>query len=547
MAPRKGSRAPGAPRAGGSHVKTGCITCKVRHVKCDETRPECNKCISTGRKCDGYRTSPVARPAAEQGNSIIRRAGCSNQQLNIIGPTTWHGSLDELRAFDYFRVQTSEDLAYSLNVSLDELVLQTSQHYEAIKHAAIALGALCQTIRINSSVPIGSTSALCRHQFANRQYHTAVRLLQKDMNRNDKDSINLTLISCFLFTIFEFLQGNDPAAATHLRCGLNILQQQLTLIKNNHADPKAIANAKRNMLRPGLTCIFKTINSQSRMGYDLRTPIKRPTLPVENPLPVQPYYSLDEACRDLNSIINRVYNFRRYASKYDFARTAAEVPALIYTLRDSLLDELDVHRRRLAIYLNERQNYHNEPDDAYLVTVLRINRKATTIMLATYLEPNQSSFDAQGQPHFWQIVSLSSFILRPETSTTRRRLLDSVHPLSKPIRKAGDEKKPQQRQIFSFFAGLIQPLYLTAIKSPCRGTSMKAIELLETEPWLEGSWNSAEMAKLARKRLEEPGRWRGWKGKPVVDTAVATCGRREEEGLNVEWPLATDPLITYPV
>ncbi|KAI4178747.1 MAG: hypothetical protein L6R41_008236 [Letrouitia leprolyta] len=546
MAPRKGSRAPGAPRAGGSHVKTGCVTCKVRHVKCDEARPECNKCISTGRKCDGYGTGALALPAAEHGNSIVRRTEYSNRKLTIIGPTTWHGSLDELQAFDYFRVQTSEDLAYSLNVSLDELVLQTSHHYEAVKHAAIALGALCQTIRINTSAPIGSSSPLRRHHFANRQYQTAVRLLQRDMSSDDKDSINLTLISCFLFTIFEFLQGNDPAAATHLRCGLNILRQQLASIKNGHADATTRSMVKRNTIRPGITCIFKTINSQAKMGLNLRSPIQRPNVPVESPLPAQPYCSLDEACRDLNNIINRVYNFRRYASKYDFARTAAEVPALIYTLRDSLLDELDVHRRRLATYLNERQAYPDQPEDAYLITVLRINRRATTIMLATYLEPNESSFDAQGQPQFWQIVSLSCFILRPETSTNRQRLLDSISPRDPPPVK-DKEKKPPQRQIFSFFAGLIQPLYLTAIKSPCRGTTMKAIELLETEPWLEGSWNSAEMAKLARKRLEEPGRWRGWKEAPAPGTVVATCGKREDEGLNVEWPLATDPLITYPV
>ncbi|KAL1797969.1 hypothetical protein ACET3X_004575 [Alternaria dauci] len=38
-------------------VKTGCRTCKVRHVKCDETKPKCLKCTSTGRKCEGYEAS----------------------------------------------------------------------------------------------------------------------------------------------------------------------------------------------------------------------------------------------------------------------------------------------------------------------------------------------------------------------------------------------------------------------------------------------------------------------------------------------------------
>ncbi|KAE8550509.1 hypothetical protein EYB25_006736 [Talaromyces marneffei] len=41
-------------RRGTKHVKSGCRTCKVRRVKCDETRPACGRCTSTGRTCDGY-------------------------------------------------------------------------------------------------------------------------------------------------------------------------------------------------------------------------------------------------------------------------------------------------------------------------------------------------------------------------------------------------------------------------------------------------------------------------------------------------------------
>ncbi|KAI2613794.1 uncharacterized protein GGS25DRAFT_17386 [Hypoxylon fragiforme] len=43
-------------------VRTGCITCKIRRVKCDETKPACTRCSSTGRKCDGY-----------DGNAPLRR------------------------------------------------------------------------------------------------------------------------------------------------------------------------------------------------------------------------------------------------------------------------------------------------------------------------------------------------------------------------------------------------------------------------------------------------------------------------------------------
>lgn len=44
-------------------VRTGCLTCKIRRKKCDETWPACTRCTSTGRKCDGYAT-PISQPAA---------------------------------------------------------------------------------------------------------------------------------------------------------------------------------------------------------------------------------------------------------------------------------------------------------------------------------------------------------------------------------------------------------------------------------------------------------------------------------------------------
>lgn len=62
-------------------VKTGCVTCRwaltcdifvpghalthqsqrIRRIKCDETKPHCQRCTSTGRKCDGYSSLPFSR------------------------------------------------------------------------------------------------------------------------------------------------------------------------------------------------------------------------------------------------------------------------------------------------------------------------------------------------------------------------------------------------------------------------------------------------------------------------------------------------------
>lgn len=34
---------------------TGCLQCRQRHVKCDETKPDCHRCLRLGRPCPGYR------------------------------------------------------------------------------------------------------------------------------------------------------------------------------------------------------------------------------------------------------------------------------------------------------------------------------------------------------------------------------------------------------------------------------------------------------------------------------------------------------------
>ncbi|KAJ5982079.1 hypothetical protein N7451_012179 [Penicillium sp. IBT 35674x] len=48
------SAAPKKTRSSRPKVRTGCITCKARRVKCDETKPACVRCTTTGRRCDGY-------------------------------------------------------------------------------------------------------------------------------------------------------------------------------------------------------------------------------------------------------------------------------------------------------------------------------------------------------------------------------------------------------------------------------------------------------------------------------------------------------------
>ncbi|KAL8687509.1 MAG: hypothetical protein Q9224_005129 [Gallowayella concinna] len=453
--------------------------------------------------------------------------------------------MDELRGFDYFRMQTSQDLAYSLNASLQELVLQTSHHHDAIKHGAIALGSLGETIRINSSSPSCNTlpPGFIQHEFARSQYYKAITILQREISRDESEAVEIALISCFLFVVFEFLQGNDQSATTHLRSGLAILRKQYF----PQAGPGSVTKEylKLNPMQFEIARIFHILDTQATMWLDLRSFQAKPYIPIDGGpasrhIAPTSFDSLDDACNDLINLITRVYNFRRRASKHDYAPSADDVPAAIYAERDALLDELDVHRRRLSSFLGRQIDAQNL-EDPHRITILRINRKVTTMMLATYLEPHEERFYAQCMSHFWQIISLASFILR-ETPEMPRRVVQIVHANNQA------EDTPYGSKLFSFFAGLIQPLYFTAIKCREKVTAQKAVELLELEPWREGAWDSAAMAKIARSKMEELDE-KGWYIVYNDNTSVTDTGKEYESSaeLSIEWPLATDPFINYPI
>lgn len=53
-------------RASARKVRTGCKTCKIRHIKCDERRPCCRRCLVHGVVCDGYAPIEPRIPAKKR-------------------------------------------------------------------------------------------------------------------------------------------------------------------------------------------------------------------------------------------------------------------------------------------------------------------------------------------------------------------------------------------------------------------------------------------------------------------------------------------------
>ncbi|KAI0148008.1 hypothetical protein F4776DRAFT_293875 [Hypoxylon sp. NC0597] len=189
--PSAATKAPKRKRASKPKVRTGCITCKIRRVKCDETKPACTRCTSTGRKCDGYEgnapprqkkapsspgplastfptllTDPYLAKRHELAQHGFAAACRGNSSLRILRPLVAdiEGTEQERLFFHRFRQAAEAGLAMhasSLGAGFwRRLVPQVGQSDPAVRHALIALGAAYQSAQLQqnhqTTTPAGS-------------------------------------------------------------------------------------------------------------------------------------------------------------------------------------------------------------------------------------------------------------------------------------------------------------------------------------------------------------------------------------------------------
>ncbi|KAI1341248.1 hypothetical protein F5Y15DRAFT_377457 [Xylariaceae sp. FL0016] len=189
-------------RKGSSKVRTGCLTCKIRKVKCDEGKPRCQRCTTTGRKCDGYAPQPSSG-------------------------LTWHRPRHQFPSVDDATERRSlqffiEVAAPFLSGPMDSyfwthLVLQFSSFEPAVRHSVVAVSSLYEQIN-NSSTP-SSLQLLPDNDLSLQHYNAAIREIKSAENEP------LVLLVCLLFVCIEFLRGNRDAAVAHCKHGIHILEK----------------------------------------------------------------------------------------------------------------------------------------------------------------------------------------------------------------------------------------------------------------------------------------------------------------------------------
>ncbi|KAB8229584.1 Zn(II)2Cys6 transcription factor [Aspergillus alliaceus] len=367
-----------------SRSRTGCRTCKLRHIKCDETLGSCNNCTSTGRTCDGSDHHLIIM------NQKRLPAGPGTHALNSNLP--WI-SPSERRYLTFFQSYTLPMLVGYFDSELWQiLVLQLSQVEPAVCHAVAALGALHEFVEVQGMRARDlKYKGWCRN-FALYQYNRAILMLRQRLGSNDPQLRLVTLSCCMIFIFFEFTWGNYGAALTHLKCGLNILANRegsvgrsfvcASLYCHQHNPSSAEDTLVRAFAHLDVQAVHfdSSCNTSFYPAKVYMSTVQSRHLELKN---------LQDAKEKLDPIINNIFCFRTICDTTLRDKSANHLPLYVehQKLRLNLIDHIAAFDRYIDCFpprtIKELRS----------VDLIRLHHSLITLVLETVLSLSEMVFD----------------------------------------------------------------------------------------------------------------------------------------------------------
>ncbi|KAL3419568.1 C6 zinc finger domain-containing protein [Phlyctema vagabunda] len=214
-------------------TRTGCKTCKIRRVKCDEGKPFCKRCIKFGTDCEGYdsefrvsipvRTAPLRiRPKSDDGLALV------------VPSTNILHDQQEFSYFSYFRQSTARDLAGPFDGSLwSRVVLQACQSDQSICTLTISLAALYKAVALEESKFM--KEAEFHRRYAIRNYGHALKGVQRMVSATPgPGTARLALIASLLIFCFEGAFGQLDSAIKTIKSSLPLMRRELSRAQRDY-------------------------------------------------------------------------------------------------------------------------------------------------------------------------------------------------------------------------------------------------------------------------------------------------------------------------
>ena len=476
----------GKSRASLPKVKSGCMTCKKRRVKCDEGKPTCSRCRKGNRSC-AYQSEHVN--VSKETSLQIQLCYSAPRSPPVL---KFFSCEAERCGFASFRQIPPEVLGEGLGWrDLNNVILQNSETDSALRNTVIALGTMHEVaLRKLRAGPGSNNENLLALAF--KHYQQAIQLLRNQLQHDQTQSLEASMLSCVLLSMFDFMQGDDRAAVAHLFGGIAMLRQYLAEAKVSDPLIDRISSPWRTSLdRSGVIPTEGKFGAMMLLTYGyldfwshywMDSQPALPEVSVMEGLAVKRKPEIDSelntAFQSFSALENRVREFLRAArgrSKQPHCGCANFVAIKAELAR--LLVEWNHGYARICcsgLFMEEQQ--------VRATRVVAVNHKKIETMLLAAREDGTMNYLAS-TPAFEEVLAMSVRVLEGKE-----------FPVTSPY---------YNNSPFAFMFGVIHPLYITAVNCEDPSVCQKAIDALCSRYRIEGVWDSYAMANMAQRKLLE--------------------------------------------
>ncbi|KAH7217516.1 hypothetical protein BKA60DRAFT_520337 [Fusarium oxysporum] len=250
-------------------VRSGCLTCKTRRVKCDEGKPVCARCIRGDFVCDGYETKPTKHETV-----LVPPAQVVPLRVLPLAPSALPG-LDghSVPYLDAFRYHVAPELSGSFYMDFCEGTILTGVHQDdSIRQLVLALGALTlaiaddardtkQSIVQSKPSPLkvwGPSSVKNRNHAASlKHYLKGVQGLRERLKLDPAHvSVRTMTVMTILMALFEILQGNHRSVDSILKSVTALLNEHLAHQRSTEGSKDEITSVQHTFLCFSMMCQY---------------------------------------------------------------------------------------------------------------------------------------------------------------------------------------------------------------------------------------------------------------------------------------------------
>ncbi|EED15846.1 conserved hypothetical protein [Talaromyces stipitatus ATCC 10500] len=484
---------------GKSKVRTGCRTCKIRKVKCDEKYPVCHRCSSTGRICDGYGVwggggNQTHRDSRDRA-IIASTSSSSNEPCNTVLPRPGYvsffvASREDKECFHWFACRTSVKLKGSFDSEFwSKLILQASINELAVRHAVLAVS----YVHRRGSLDVMDTRLKKEttgqvDQVPLRYFARSINHLQHHLSANTQASLRIVLITCIILTTLDLLRGHFETARIHVKNGVYLVRK---LRSFSNRDDRLHSTRVAESTDSWIAEAFMRLHGQVEVHNIMKRVTCEPLLPSPSPIPsIQKFFSVKEAWNHLDKILEQIIHLNnRVLESETECQALRSPPPLLRADQQQIQTALSSWLKAYKSLSSPLIQRYISPWEKKFSGLLLLHHQTLTIMTDVCLSPrNEMVFDAHTDS-FLRLINHAVDLWNYTLSTNPHR------PKLPPGQFLNMSNSITDK-------GWITALYYTAVKCRIHRIRLQAVRFLQSSHHREGFWDSSIMAAVARKVME---------------------------------------------